>query len=545
MKKVILLSLSLFLIIHLNAQLPSYFDLRDYDGQNYVTSVKSQQGGTCWTHGSWASMEGNLMMTEVWVDEGEAGEPALAEYHLDWWNGYNEYYNQDLDPPYNNGQGLVVHEGGDYRVTTAYMSRLEGATREVDGNTYNSPPQRNSPDYHKYYARDVEWYTAGAFLENLDLIKTMIMEHGVMAICMAYSSSFIDNNYNHYQPPSSTMDPNHSIAIVGWDDDHVTQAPEPGAWIVKNSWGTGWGYSGYFWISYYDKHACQNPEMGAISFYNVIRSNWDTAYYHDYHGWRDTLLGVTEAFNAFTATEDEAITAVNFFTAENNVDYIVKIYDDFDGTTLSNQLDEVTGNLTYTGLHTIDLNDEVGIFSGDDFYVYLSLSSGGFPYDRTSDVPVLLGGDSRVIVPSAAKAGESYYNVEGTWMDFYDYIDDSGFENTGNICIKALAIHDPSLSASSFDDPDNAILKANYPNPFNDYTVIKYSISSTASVKLLIYNSMGQLITQVDEGIKSPGQYSYTWNATTNKGVEATNGLYFCTIEIDGQKVDTRKLLKK
>jgi len=545
MKKVILLSFSLFLIIHLNAQLPSYFDLRDYDGQNYVTSVKSQQGGTCWTHGSWASMEGNLLMTEVWTDEGETGEPALAEYHLDWWNGYNEYYNQDLDPPYNNGQGLEVHMGGDYRVTTAYMSRLEGATREIDGNSYNSPPQRSSPDYHKYYARDVEWYTAGANLENIDLIKTKVMEQGVMAICMAYSSSFIDNNYNHYQPPSNTMDPNHSIAIVGWDDEHVTQAPEPGAWIVKNSWGDWWGIDGYFWISYYDKHACQNPEMGAISFYNVVRSNWDTAYYYDYHGWRDTLLGVTEAFNAFTATEDEAITAVNFFTADTNVNYIVRIYDDFDGTTLSNQLDEVTGNLTYSGLHTIDLNDEIRIFSGDDFYVYLSLSSGGFPYDRTSDVPVLLGGDSRVIVPSAANTGESYYDDEGTWMDFFDYIDDSGFENTGNICIKALAIHDPTLSATSFDDSDNTILTANYPNPFSNYTVFKYNISSTSSVKLLIYNSMGQLVTLVDEGTKSPGQYSYTWNATNNKGIEATDGLYFCTIEIDGQKVDSRKMLKK
>ncbi len=519
------------------------YDLRNVNGENYVPAVRNQgQYGTCWTFGAYASMEGNLMLTGAWTAAGETGEPNLSEAHLDWWNGFNVHNNDDTDPP--TGGGLDVHMGGDYRVTTAYLSRVEGAVREIDAPYTNIdfPPDRWLASYHYFYPRDVEWYILEDDLSNIDVIKQTIIDNGILGTCICYDGSFI-SNYNHYQPPSNTLDPNHAVSIIGWDDDHATQAPLPGAWIARNSWGSNWGYGGYFWISYYDKHSCRNIEMGAISFQNVEPMAYDNVYYHDYHGWRDTLSTVTEAFNAFEASGTQIIEAVSFFSAVDYVDYIIKIYDDFDGTDLTNELAIVSGDYDHAGFHTVELTTGVTINEGDDFFVYLSLSDGGHPYDRTSDVPVLLGAAYRTIVESSANPEESYYKNGADWLDFYDYDDPSGFQNTGNFCIKALSVNgvqlDPPTNINIDDETGLLTWDAPTSRDLTGYNVylddMNNSITFTTNLQCLLTN-FEELVAGQDytAGVSAvyddPGESAIVTINFTYSGTETNDALVAATI---------------
>ncbi|UCE19791.1 MAG: T9SS type A sorting domain-containing protein, partial [Gemmatimonadota bacterium] len=93
--------------------------------------------------------------------------------------------------------------------------------------------------------------------------------------------------------------------------------------------------------------------------------------------------------------------------------------------------------------------------------------------------------------------------------------------------------------------PESSALFANYPNPFNPSTAIRYQIPQgrvPALTRLRVFNVLGQeMLTLVDE-VQEPGCYTVTWNGRDSSGNMVPSGIYFYRIEVS-DFVDTKRMI--
>jgi hypothetical protein len=84
-------------------------------------------------------------------------------------------------------------------------------------------------------------------------------------------------------------------------------------------------------------------------------------------------------------------------------------------------------------------------------------------------------------------------------------------------------------------DPSNVVVKetklyANYPNPFNPSTSIKFAIKQAGSVTLKIYSINGRLIKTLVNTELSLGEYRVLWNGKDDNNVPVPSGTYLYRI---------------
>ncbi len=86
--------------------------------------------------------------------------------------------------------------------------------------------------------------------------------------------------------------------------------------------------------------------------------------------------------------------------------------------------------------------------------------------------------------------------------------------------------------------PDHNIVYQNFPNPFSNFTNIKFEIAEEAPVKIIVYNATGVKVAVLMNEIKQPGVYQVQWNAES-----AAPGHYYYKVIVE-ENIITKKLLK-
>ena len=85
------------------------------------------------------------------------------------------------------------------------------------------------------------------------------------------------------------------------------------------------------------------------------------------------------------------------------------------------------------------------------------------------------------------------------------------------------------------DQPLSFSLHQNYPNPFNPTTILEYSMPVESNVRIIVYNTIGQVVATLVHGVQMPGSNSIEWNAST-----FASGIYFYRMEATGVSNPTK-----
>ena len=443
------------------------------DAGRVTTQVRDQAGwGTCWAFAATGSIASSL------YDELQENTPVLSPAHLAYFAFHGKA--NPADPadktdgdtylPYEYDESMIDDAyreyvgGGNTFCSTATFTRGVGPVLdevapypdpfyEVDKTPWLDLDP--SIQFEQAYRLDDSIYlpTKNADGElDTTAIKKALMENGG-SLVVAYDSSGTRAFYyeEEYQPAmigddgngnkvimthytgSDFGDCNHAVQIVGWDDnipkeyfqDAQGNSPEhDGGWLIRNSWGD-WSYMhGYFYMSY------DEGTITEVSQYQVGDADeFDHTYQYDGTGWsmsagaEDKATAVPMA-NIFTATSDETLRAVSFYTTDANAEYSIQVYTDTNNynPTSGNKAyaEPQTGTEQYPGYHTVYLDEPVNLKEGENYAVVVTMQN---PLGRAYPVACEMNATlDNFRVQAAIDNHQSFISIDGgkSWIDLAD-----------------------------------------------------------------------------------------------------------------------------
>lgn len=278
---------------------------------------------------------------------------------------------------------MDMRDGGSYYMTMAYLCGWQGPVLESEdpyGDEYS--PEGLQAAVH---VQEMQ------ILDHADVaqIKAAVYQYGAVqtSLYMSRATTSADKPYynevtsSYYYPEERTQD--HDVLILGWDDNwsrfQFKQIPEHnGAFICQNTWGSGFGRDGIFYVSYEDANiGCSSTVYSRID----QTDNYDHIYQNDPCGWQGRLGygGSTGWFaNVYRTEAEEQLEAVGFYATGKDALYEVYLTHDVTAESdLNRRTLLASGQLKQIGYYTIDLEKPQILHAGESYGVIVRMKTPG------------------------------------------------------------------------------------------------------------------------------------------------------------------------
>jgi hypothetical protein len=237
-------------------------------------------------------------------------------------------------------------------------------------------------------------------------------------------------------------------------------------------------------------------------------------------------VGMTDNFETGDFSENDwYFTGNSEWTVDNTVFYSAT-HSAKSGAVLDNQSSSLKVDFEFLKDGTISFYKRVSSESGyDKLTFYIDGTAKGNWSGESGWVyhsyPITIG--THTLTWTYAKDGSAVAGSDCAWVD--------------NILATGILL---GISEEVTSVPEKPELYQNYPNPFNPSTTIRFSVPSAQNVKLNVYNSNGQLVRNLINNKMDTGYHSVNFNAA-----DLISGIYFCTLEVNGNKHTQKMLLIK